>query len=45
MRVGRNPNGESEVYLTDEETERMKEMVQGASLPLRRMFNQIITKL
>ena len=46
MRVGKNPTtGEAEVYLNDEEAEQMKEMVRGASLPHRRMFNVILKEL
>lgn len=46
MRAGRNPTtGESEIYLTDDEAEQMKEMVQGASLPLRRVFHQLLNDL
>lgn len=43
MRAGKNPKtGETEIYLSPDETESMKEMVMGASLPLRRMFNQLL---
>ena len=43
MRAGRNPNtGESEIYLSADEAEQMKEMVRGASLPLRRVFHKLI---
>lgn len=43
MRAGRNPTtSESEIYLTDEESEQMKEMVRGASLPLRRVFHKLL---
>lgn len=46
MRAGRNPiTGESEIYLTAEETEQMKQMVQGASLPLKRKFNELLKVL
>lgn len=46
MRVGRNEiTGESEIYLTPGEAEQMKEMVRGASLPLRQLFYDIIQKL
>lgn len=45
MRAGRNPiTGETEIYLTVEETEQMKDMVRGATLPLRRVFYRL-TKL
>ena len=46
MRVGKNPvTGESELYLNEAETEQMKEMVKGASLPLRRVFYPILKEL
>ena len=46
MRVGKNPKtGEAEVYMTEAEAEQMKEMVRGASLPHRRMFNVILKEL
>ena len=46
MRAGKNPvTGESEIYLSDEETEQMKEIVRGASLPLRRVFYKLLTDL
>lgn len=46
MRVGKNPvTGEAEVYLNEAEAEQMKEMVRGASLPHRRMFNVILKEL
>ena len=46
MRVGKQPiTGENEIYLNDEEAEQMKEMVRGASLPHRRMFNVILKEL
>lgn len=46
MRVGKHPiTGENEIYLNDEEVEKMKEMVRGASLPLRRVFYPIIKEL
>ena len=46
MRAGKNPvTGESEIYLSAEETEQMKEMVKGASLPLRRVFYKLLTDL
>ena len=46
MRAGKNPNtGESEIYLTEDEAEQMKEMVRGANLPLRRVFNQLLKEL
>ena len=46
MRAGRNTvSGESEIYLQPEEAEMMKEMVRGASLPLRRVFNKLLTDI
>ena len=46
MRVGKNPvTGESELYLNEAEAEQMKEMVKGASLPLRRVFYPILKEL
>jgi len=46
MRVGKNPvTGESEIYLSEAEAKQMKEMVQGASLPLRRVFYPIVKEL
>lgn len=46
MRVGKNPvTGESELYLNEAEAEQMKEMVRGASLPLRRVFYPILKEL
>jgi hypothetical protein len=46
MRVGKNPvTGESEIYLSEAEAKQMKEMVQGASLPLRRVFYPIVREL
>ena len=46
MRVGKNPvTGESEIYLSEAEAKQMKEMVQGASLPLRRVFYPVIKEL
>ena len=46
MRVWKNGvTGEGEIYLEPEECEQMKEMVQGASLPLRRVFHKILKEL
>ena len=46
MRAGKNPTtGESEVYLSEAEAEQMKEMVRGAKLPLRRVFNILLREL
>ena len=46
MRAGKNPKtGESEIYLTEQEAEQMKEMVRGAKLPLRRVFYQLLNEL
>ena len=44
MRAGKNPTmGESEIYLS--EAEQMKEMVRGAKLPLRMVFNVLLNEL
>ena len=46
MRAGKNPKtGESEIYLNEAEAELMKQMVRGANLPLRRVFNKLLTEL
>ena len=46
MRVGKNPvTGESEIYLSEAEAKQMKEMVKGASLPLRRVFYPVLKEL
>ena len=46
MRIGKNPvTFESELYLTDDEVQELKEMVRGASLPHRRVFNIILKEL
>lgn len=46
MRVGKNPTtGESEIYLTEAEAEQIKEMVHGASLPLRRVFHKLLSEI
>lgn len=46
MRAGKNPTtGESEIYLSEAEAEQMKEMVRGAKLPLRRVFNILLSEL
>ena len=46
MRAGKNPvTGESEIYLSEAEAEQMKEMVRGAKLPLRRVFNLLLSEL
>lgn len=46
MRAGKNPTtGESEIYLSEAEAEQMKEMVRGAKLPLRRVFNKLLSDL
>lgn len=43
MRAGKNEiTGESEIYLTPEESEQMKAMVRGASLPHRQMFHKLL---
>lgn len=46
MRAGKNAiTGESEIYLTPDEAEQMKEMVRGASLPQRQMFHNLLNKI
>ena len=46
MRIGKNPVPfESELYLNDDEVQELKEMVIGASLPLRRTFHKVLTEL
>lgn len=46
MRAGKNPTtGESEIYLNEAEADQMKEMVKGASLPLRRVFHKLLKEL
>lgn len=46
MRAGKNlSTGESEIYLSVDEAEKMKEMVRGASLPLRRTFHDLLNKI
>lgn len=46
MRAGKNNiTGEAEVYLSPDEAEAMKQMVRGASLPLRRTFNDLLNKI
>ena len=46
MRAGKNPStGESEIYLNEAEAEQMKQMVRGASLPLRRVFHKLLSVL
>ena len=46
MRAGKHPiTGESEIYLNAAEAEQMKEMVRGASLPLRRVFHKLLSDL
>lgn len=43
MRAGKNEiTGESELYLTPEEAEQMKQMVRGASLPHRQTFHKLL---
>ena len=43
MREGRNTlSGETEIYLTDAETEDLKQIIRGASLPLKRQFTKIL---
>ena len=46
MRAGKNPKtGESEIYLNEAGAEQMKQMVRGVNLPLRRVFNNLLTLL
>lgn len=46
MRAGKNmTSGESEIYLSPDEAEMMKEMVRCANLPLRRVFNKLLTEI
>lgn len=45
MNVGRTADGEAQITLTDDDVRDMKEMVRGASLPLRRKFHKILTEL
>lgn len=46
MQFGKDPvTFMTEIYLTDEEAEQFKEMVRGASLPHRRMFNKALTRI
>ena len=46
MRAGKNPTtGEIEIYLTEAEAEQMKSMVQGANLPLRRVFHKLMSEI
>ena len=46
MRAGKNNiTGESEIYLTPDEAEQMKEMVRGASLPQSQMFYNLLSKI
>lgn len=46
MRAGYNPfTEEYEIYLTEAEAKQMKEMVRGANLPLRRVFNELLDEL
>ena len=43
MRAGRNTlSGETEIYLSDAETEDLKQIIRGASLPLKRQFTKIL---
>lgn len=46
MRAGKNPiTGENEIYLDDAEVVLLQEMVRGACLPLRRVFNKLLTEI
>jgi hypothetical protein len=43
MRACKNSTtGESEIYLSPEEAEQMKQMVRGASLPHRQVFHKLL---
>ena len=46
MRAGKHPvTGKSVIYLEPDEAEQMKEMVRGASLPIRRTFYKLLELL
>jgi hypothetical protein len=46
MRAGKNPTtGESEIYLDWEEALLMKEMIQSASLPVKRVFHRLMSEI
>ena len=46
MRAGRNEiTGESEIYLDWQEALLMKEMIQGAALPIKRVFHKILESI
>ena len=46
MRAGKNSTtGESEIYLTPEEAEQMKQMVRVASLPHRQLFHKLLEEI
>lgn len=40
-----NITGESEIYLTPDEAEQMKEMVRGACLPQKQLFYDLLSKI
>lgn len=46
MRVTRtNETGDVTIHLNADESERMKEMIKGASLPLRQVFHKILMEI
>lgn len=46
MRAGKNPTtGESEIYLDWEEALLMKEMIQSAPLPVKRVFHRLMSEI
>lgn len=46
MRAGKNTiTGESEIYLTQDEADLMKEMVRGSHLPIKQYFNELLSKI
>ena len=46
MRAGKHPiTGMVEIYLSAEETEHMKEMIRGAKLPHRQVFQELLEKI
>ena len=43
MRAGKNlSTGESEIYLSVDEAEKMKDMIRGAHLPLKQVFYKLL---
>ena len=46
MRTGKHPiTGETKIYLSAEETEHLKEMIRGAKLPHRQVFQELLEKI